>query len=107
VIAGGAIELSWPFDGWMRPSGLRRARSRLQDRDLADLPFDALLQGANLVLLSDGFPARDVLSSMVHLVRAPRTITDAPIYHWGDIDVGGVRIAAHLEDAFGIPGVVA
>jgi hypothetical protein len=59
--------------------------------------------GCYLALLSDGFPARDVLSSMVHLVKAARAITDAPIYHWGDIDAGGVRIAAHLEDAFGIP----
>ncbi len=59
--------------------------------------------GCYLALLSDGFPARDVLSSMVHLVRAVRSITNAPIYHWGDIDAGGVRIAAHLEEAFGIP----
>ena len=61
------------------------------------------IQGCYLALLSDGFPARDVLSSMMHMVKAARTITDAPIYHWGDIDAGGVRIAAHLEDAFGIP----
>lgn len=59
--------------------------------------------GCYLALLSDGFPARDVLASMVHLVRAARTIADAPVYHWGDIDAGGVRIAAHLEDAFGMP----
>jgi len=61
------------------------------------------IRGCYLALLSDGFPARDVLSSMTHLVKAARSITDAPIYHWGDIDAGGVRIAAHLEDAFGIP----
>lgn len=60
------------------------------------------VEGSYLALLSDGFPARDVLSSMAHLVTAARAITDAPVYHWGDIDAGGVRIAAHLEDAFGI-----
>src|SRR5262249_19622859 len=27
---------------------------------------------------------------------------NVPIYHWGDIDAGGVRIAAHLEDSFGV-----
>lgn len=59
--------------------------------------------GCYLALLSDGFPARDVLSSITHLVKVARSISDAPIYHWGDIDAGGVRIAAHLEDAFGIP----
>lgn len=61
------------------------------------------IDGCYLALLSDGFPARDVLSSMIHLVKAARSVTDAPIYHWGDIDAGGVRIAAHLEDAFGVP----
>jgi hypothetical protein len=59
--------------------------------------------GNYLALLSDGFPARDVLSSMAHLVSAARTMAEAPLYHWGDIDAGGVRIAAHLEDQFGAP----
>jgi hypothetical protein len=61
------------------------------------------IAGNYLALASDGFPARDVLSSMTHLVKAARGVGDAPIYHWGDIDAGGVRIAAHLEDAFGVP----
>ena len=60
------------------------------------------IPGNYLALLSDGFPARDVLSSMTHLVKTARTVTDVPVYHWGDIDAGGVRIAAHLEDAFGV-----
>ena len=59
--------------------------------------------GNYLALLSDGFPARDVLSSMAHLVSAARTMAEVPLYHWGDIDAGGVRIAAHLEDQFGAP----
>lgn len=59
--------------------------------------------GCYLALLSDGFPARDVLSSMTHLVRVAQSMADVPIYHWGDIDAGGVRIAAHLEDAFCAP----
>jgi hypothetical protein len=64
--------------------------------------YSTEIDGNYLALLTDGFPARDVLSSMVHLVRhalllAPKT----PVYHWGDIDAGGLRIAAHLEDAFG------
>lgn len=59
--------------------------------------------GCYLALLSDGFPARDILSSMKHLVKEALRAGNAPIYHWGDIDTGGVRIAAHLEDAFGCP----
>jgi hypothetical protein len=61
------------------------------------------ITGNYLALLTDGFPARDVLSSMIHLVKAARAAADMPLYHWGDIDAGGVRIAAHLEDAFGVP----
>jgi len=60
------------------------------------------ITGNYLALLTDGFPARDVLSSMIHLVKAARAAADVPLYHWGDIDAGGVRIAAHLEDAFGV-----
>jgi hypothetical protein len=59
--------------------------------------------GNYLALLTDGFPARDVLSSMTNLVKMARAAADVPLYHWGDIDAGGVRIAAHLEDAFGFP----
>jgi hypothetical protein len=58
--------------------------------------------GNYLALLTDGFPARDVLSGMIHLVKAAREAAPVPVYHWGDIDAGGIRIAAHLEDAFGV-----
>ena len=58
--------------------------------------------GNYLALLTDGFPARDVLSGMIHLVKVAREVAAVPVYHWGDIDAGGVRIAAHLEDAFGV-----
>jgi hypothetical protein len=59
--------------------------------------------GSYLALLSNGFPARDVLLGMFHFVQAARSMKEVPVFHWGDIDAGGVRIAAHLEDAFKIP----
>jgi hypothetical protein len=63
--------------------------------------YSTEIDGNYLALLTDGFPARDVLSSMAHLVRAARLMApDTPVYHWGDIDAGGLRIAAHLEDTF-------
>jgi hypothetical protein len=66
--------------------------------------YSTEITGNYLALLTDGFPARDVLSSMAHLVRAARRMAaDTPLYHWGDIDAGGLRIAAHLEDAFDTP----
>ncbi len=58
------------------------------------------IEGRYLALLSDGFPARDVLAGIVHLVGAARP---APVFHWGDIDAGGLRIANYLEDACGVP----
>jgi hypothetical protein len=61
------------------------------------------IRGSYLALLSDGFPARDVLSSMMHLVDVARGKGENRLYHWGDIDAGGVRIAAYLEDSFGAP----
>jgi len=64
------------------------------------------ITGNYLALLSDGFPARDVLSSMAHFVKIAREDANVPIFHWGDIDAGGVRIAAHLEDSFGVEVVL-
>lgn len=58
------------------------------------------IKGRYLALLSDGFPARDVLTGIVHLVRVAQP---APLFHWGDIDAGGLRIAKHLEDACSVP----
>lgn len=58
--------------------------------------------GDYLALLTDGFPARDVLAGMTNLVKTARVEREVPVFHWGDIDAGGVRIAAHLEDAFGL-----
>ena len=58
------------------------------------------IEGQYLALLSDGFPARDVLAGIVHMVRVAQP---APLFHWGDIDAGGLRIAKHLEDACGVP----
>lgn len=40
---------------------------------------------------------------MTHLVRTACAMQKTPVFHWGDIDAGGVRIAAHLEDSFGVP----
>lgn len=58
------------------------------------------IEGRYLALLSDGFPARDVLAGIVHLVRVAQP---APLFHWGDMDAGGLRIAKHLEDACSVP----
>jgi len=48
-----------------------------------------------LVLYSSGFPSRSALRGITQLAR----LSAAPTYHWGDIDLGGLRIFNHLERA--------
>ncbi len=49
-----------------------------------------------LVIYTAGFPARAHLGEIERLGMA----ACAPLFHWGDLDAGGVRIFRHLEDAF-------
>lgn len=46
-----------------------------------------------IVVYSGGFPGRHVLGFLQRLVRE----TGAQCWHWGDIDLGGIRIAHHLH----------
>jgi hypothetical protein len=50
---------------------------------------------AGLIIYTSGFPARPVLRQIVRLAA----LANAPVFHWGDMDAGGVRIFRHLEDA--------
>ncbi len=54
-----------------------------------------------LILYSGGFPSRSALRGIVHLAVAAQ----APTFHWGDIDAGGLRIFRHLEAALGKAGI--
>jgi hypothetical protein len=52
------------------------------------------------VVYTGGFPALSVLRLLRHLVQtAPAT---PHLFHWGDVDAGGVRIVKYLEDSIGI-----
>lgn len=48
-----------------------------------------------LIVYTGGFPSNLTLRAILHLAGQG----DFPIYHWGDIDVGGVRIAYRIERA--------
>ncbi|WP_370879903.1 Wadjet anti-phage system protein JetD domain-containing protein [Labrys monachus] len=50
---------------------------------------------SGLVIYTGGFPARTSLAAMVELAMR----AGAPVFHWGDIDPGGLRIFVHLERA--------
>jgi hypothetical protein len=54
-----------------------------------------------LVIYSGGFPSRPVLETIVRLTKQAY----APIYHWGDMDGGGVRIFRHIEQRLALIGV--
>lgn len=59
------------------------------------------LDRSGLIMYTGGFPARSHLSQIVRIAKA----TDAPIFHWGDMDAGGVRIFRHLEEALAVEGL--
>lgn len=46
-----------------------------------------------------GFPSLTVIRALRHLLRAAPT--PPRLFHWGDVDAGGARIASHLEDSLG------
>ncbi|RUV94950.1 Wadjet anti-phage system protein JetD domain-containing protein, partial [Mesorhizobium sp. M1A.F.Ca.IN.020.04.1.1] len=46
-----------------------------------------------LVIYSGGFPSRPTLATITRLAAQAQ----APTFHWGDMDAGGLRIFQHLE----------
>lgn len=52
----------------------------------------------DVVVYTGGFPSRSVLT----LLRAVMNNTEQGLYHWGDIDPGGVRIGCNLEAALNV-----
>ncbi|MCZ4093302.1 Wadjet anti-phage system protein JetD domain-containing protein [Sinorhizobium psoraleae] len=56
---------------------------------------------SGLVIYSGGFPSRPVLETIARLARQ----ADAPTYHWGDMDAGGVRIFRYIEQHLASVGV--
>lgn len=52
--------------------------------------------GSGLVIYTGGFPGRQILKAAMELVGS----ASCPIYHWGDLDRGGLGIFTHLERAF-------
>lgn len=57
--------------------------------------------GDGLVIYTGGFPARAVLAAILRLLGT----LQCPVYHWGDLDLGGLRIFAHLEQAIAFLGI--
>ncbi|MGE5504320.1 MAG: Wadjet anti-phage system protein JetD domain-containing protein [Actinomycetota bacterium] len=51
--------------------------------------------GTGIILYTGGFPSTATLDCLLTLARA----TPCPVYHWGDIDPGGIKIAYRLEQA--------
>ncbi|MGE5516195.1 MAG: DUF3322 domain-containing protein [Bacteroidota bacterium] len=56
--------------------------------------------GDGILLYSGGFPSDATLACLLALARA----TNCPIFHWGDIDAGGIKIAYRIERALASVG---
>jgi|AGTN01.1.fsa_nt_gi Uncharacterized protein conserved in bacteria C-term(DUF2220)./Uncharacterized protein conserved in bacteria N-term (DUF3322). len=56
--------------------------------------------GDGILLYTGGFPSDATLACLLALARS----TDCPIYHWGDIDAGGIKIAYRIERALASVG---
>ncbi len=54
----------------------------------------------DIVIYTGGFPSRAVKAALVAISQWPGIVH---IYHWGDIDEGGLRIALHLASLLPIP----
>lgn len=59
-------------------------------------------QSADVVVFTGGFPSRAVAAAVAAISRWPGLDR---IHHWGDIDVGGLRIAIHLTTLSQVPVV--
>jgi hypothetical protein len=59
-----------------------------------------VIRPGDIVLYTGGFPSRAVKAA---LVAISQWLGIVHIYHWGDIDEGGLRIALHLASLLPIP----
>ncbi|MDR3439730.1 Wadjet anti-phage system protein JetD domain-containing protein [Telmatospirillum sp.] len=56
--------------------------------------------GEGIILYTGGFPSNATLDCLLALARA----VPCPVYHWGDIDAGGIKIAYRIEHALAAVG---
>lgn len=56
---------------------------------------------SGLVIYGGGFPSRAALRAIVRLA----SLAQAPTFHWGDMDLGGLNIFRHVEAALAAAGV--
>lgn len=106
VLAAGPLRIKgsdlsdWPYAG-IAPELAREVELTAPVRSLLTIEnlesFNRHVRGCrtlgDVVVYTGGFPSGAVMSLLRNLVRR----SEAKIYHWGDIDPGGIRIARHLE----------
>jgi len=51
--------------------------------------------GGGIIIYTGGFPSEPTLAAILALAKA----TTCPVFHWGDIDHGGIKIAYRIEQA--------
>lgn len=96
TIDAGAV---WPYLA-LSPEGIEESAVTTQPKYIMFIEnkttfrrYCREINDGSIVIYTNGFPSRSWLPIFQQLVKK----TDCPVYHWGDIDVGGYRILAFMS----------
>lgn len=84
----------------IEPTGAIRSIITIENLASFNRHVREALQANDVAVYTGGFPSRAVAGALVAISRWPGITR---IYHWGDIDEGGLRIALHLTSLLAIP----
>ncbi|MGV7217535.1 Wadjet anti-phage system protein JetD domain-containing protein [Bradyrhizobium sp. UFLA05-112] len=84
----------------IEPAGAIRSIITIENLASFNRHVREVLQANEVAVYTGGFPSRAVAAALVAISRWPGI---RRIYHWGDIDEGGLRIALHLTSLLPIP----
>lgn len=84
----------------IQPAGAIRSILTIENLASFNRHVREALQANDVAVYTGGFPSRAVAAALVAISRWPGITR---IYHWGDIDEGGLRIALHLTSLLPIP----
>lgn len=96
TIDAGAV---WPYLA-LSPEGIEESTVATQPKYILFIEnkttfrrYCREINDGSIVIYTNGFPSRSWLPIFRRIVKQ----TNCPIYHWGDIDVGGYRILAFIS----------
>lgn len=106
LLVGDARIEAWPYAGVppelvasVRPAASIRSILTIENLESFNRHVRSSRLAGDVVVYTGGFPSGAVLA-MLRTVLAEK---GGPVHHWGDIDVGGIRIGRHIETALSAP----